>query len=135
FRRSSGECRRVPFSTTFESHPIVERVQRVRLNPVAAYGYADVLVSLAVLGRWVVGERVGAQIPFITFYPAIIAATLLGGLGPGIAATILSSVAAWYLFLPPTHAWTLEGRELVQLLLFIFIDGINVTIIALLNAL
>jgi PAS domain S-box-containing protein len=125
----------VPFATTFETHPIVERVQRVRENPVASYGLAVVLVALAALARWAVGEYVGARIPFITFYPAIIIATLIGGLWPGIVATILSSLAAWYLFLPPAYTWTLDERELIQLLLFIFISGINVAVVGLLNAL
>ena len=93
------------------------------------------MVALAVFGRWAVGEYVGARVPFITFYPAIIIATLIGGLWLGIIATILSSLAAWYLFLPPLYSWTLEERELDQLLLFIFICGINVTVVALLNAL
>jgi hypothetical protein len=57
----------VPFSTTFETHPIVERVQRMRQQPIAACGLAVVLVVLATLGRWAIGEYVGARIPFITF--------------------------------------------------------------------
>ena len=125
----------MPFSTAFDAHPIVERVQRVRQTPIAAYGSTILLVGLAVLGRWAVGDYVGAHVPFISFYPAIIAATLLGGLWPGVVAAILSSLAAWYLFLPPLYSWTLEERELVQLLLFIFISGVNLTIIVLLNAL
>src|SRR6266508_2142323 len=129
-----GEDRPVPFAAAFETHPNVERVQRVRRNPVAAYGLAVVLVALASLMRWLVGESVGARVPFITFYPAIVVATLIGGLWPGIVATILSSLAAWYLFLTPVYSWTLEERELVQLFLFIFICGINVIVVALLNA-
>jgi PAS domain S-box-containing protein len=125
----------VPFSGTFDTHPIVDRVRRLRQNPIAAYGLAIGLVALAILVRWAVGEYVGARVPFISFYPAIILACLLGGLWAGISAAILSSLAAWYLFLTPAYSWTLEERELVQLLLFIFISGINLTVVALLNAL
>ncbi len=125
----------MPFSSAFETHPIVERLQRVRRNPIAAYGSAVVVVALAVLVRWAVGDYVGARIPFITFYPAIIIATLVGGVWPGIFATILSSLAAWYLFLTPEDTWILDERELIQLLLFIFICGINLTIVTLMNAL
>ncbi len=125
----------MPFSGTFDAHPIVDRVSRFRQNPIAAYGLAVGLVALATLARWAVGEYVGARVPFISFYPAIILACLLGGLWPGIFAAILSSLAAWYLFLTPAYTWTLEERELIQLLLFIFISGINLTVVALLNAL
>jgi PAS domain S-box-containing protein len=133
--RGDWGVRTVPFDASFQTHTIVERVQRVRRNPIAAYGSAVILVTLAALGRWAVGEYVGLRVPFITFYPAIIVATLLGGLWPGIIATFLSSLAAWYLFLGPGYSWTLEERELIQLLLFVVICGINLTVVALLNAL
>jgi len=73
-------------------------------------------------------------LPFITYYPAIIIATLAGGFYPGILATVLSSAAALYLFLPPMFSPDLNQREAVSLLLFIFIASINVAIVALLDA-
>ena len=68
----------MPFSTIHEAHPIVERVLRMRKDPVTAYGFAVALVLLAILVRLAAGTYVGSQIPFITFFPAIIVATLLG---------------------------------------------------------
>jgi PAS domain S-box-containing protein len=41
-----------------------------------------------------------------TFYPAIIIATLIGGLWPGILATVLSTVAAWYFLVPQFFSLT-----------------------------
>lgn len=124
----------MPFITGFEIYPWVERILQVRRNPLAAYSVALALVVLAIFIRWVVGEAVGAHIPFITFYPAIIVAALVGGLWPGVLATVLSTVAAWYLFIPPFHSFTLDRNELIQLLLFVFICSINVGIAAMLNA-
>ena len=117
------------FSAGFQVYPWVERALAVRHNRVAAYGFALVMVALAVLVRWIVGEYLGARIPFITFYPAIILATLIGGLWPGIVATVLSALAAWFLFVPPYFSFALGERELVQLLLFIIISAINVAIV------
>src|SRR6266511_2139179 len=124
----------VPFSTAFEDHPLVECALRVRRNPSAAYGSAVAAVALATLVRWIVGGQVVEGLPFITYYPAIIIATLAGGFWPGILATVLSSATALYLFLPPLFSPDLIQREAVSLLLFIFLAGINVTIVALLNA-
>jgi PAS domain S-box-containing protein len=56
-------------------------------------------------------------------------------LWPGIVATLLATVAAWYLFIPPFHVWRLDTHELVQLLLFLFISAINVAIAAALSTL
>src|SRR5439155_12195688 len=56
------------------------------------------------------------------------------GLWPGVVATALSAVLAWYLFLPPVNGWALDQREIVSLLLFIFFSGVNVGVVALLHS-
>lgn len=117
----------MPFALGFKIYPWVERLLRLRHYPLAAYGFALAMVACAVFGRWLVGEYTGAQIPFITFYPAIILAALIGGLWPGILATVLSSAAAWYLFIPSRFSWPGQ-REIVELSLFIFISGLDVAI-------
>ena len=83
----------MPFSSGFQIYPWVERALRVRQHPLASYGLALILVALAVFGRKLVGDYAGAQV-FTTFYPAIIIATLIGGLWPGIVATVLSTALA-----------------------------------------
>jgi PAS domain-containing protein len=123
-----------PFAFGFQIYPWVERLLRVRHYALAAYGLALALVALAVFMRWLVGEYTGAQIPFITFYPAIIIAALIGGLWPGVLATVLSSVAAWYLFIPSLLAWP-GHREIVELFLFALISGMDVAIAVLLTRL
>jgi PAS domain S-box-containing protein len=124
----------VPFSTAFEDHPLIERALRVRQNPIAAYGIAVAAVAVATLARWIVGGQLVEGLPFITYYPAIIIATLAGGFWPGVLATALSSAAALYLFLPPLFSPDLNQRDAVSVLLFIFLASINVTIVALLDA-
>lgn len=123
------------FSSVFEDHPYIERALRVRSNPIAAYGITVAAVALATLGRWIIAGQVIEGIPFITYYPAIIIATLFGGFWPGILATVLCSATALYLFLPPLFSPDLNQREAISLLLFIFLAGINVIIVAVLNAL
>ena len=123
------------FSSGFQIYPWVERALAVRHNPIAGYGLTLAMVALAVFARWIAGEYVGARVPFITFFPAIVIAALIGGLWPGIVATVLCTLAAWYLFIPPYFSWSLGERELVQLLLFIAVDGVMVAMIVLLDAL
>src|SRR5712691_6980352 len=123
----------VPFSTAFEDHPLIERALCVRQNPIAAYGIAAAAVALATLVRWAVSGQVIEGLPFITYYPAIIIATLAGGFWAGILAIILSAATALYLFLPPVVSLCLDQREAISLLLFIFMASINVAIVALLN--
>ena len=103
----------------------------MRQYPLAAYSLALILVALAILVRGLVGQFAGVQV-FTTFYPAIIIAALIGGLWPGILATVLSVVAAWYLVIPQFFTWTIGQRELVEFLLFVAISGIDVAIAVLL---
>src|SRR5260221_174852 len=124
----------MPFDTGFRIYPWVEKLLAIRQRPVLAYAIAIVLVFIAVLSREVVAAAVGPQVPFITFYPAIILAALLGGLWPGVVATLLSTVAAWYAFVPSVGSFALNGREAAQLALYLFISAVNVAIAVILNS-
>jgi two-component sensor histidine kinase len=43
---------------------------------------------------------IGRELPFITYFPALIAAAALGGIEGGAICLLLSTAAAWILFLP-----------------------------------
>lgn len=73
-------------------------------------------------------------LPFITYYPAIIITALIGGFWPGLVATLLSATIAWFAFIGPPFDFALNQAEVVSLLVFVAIAGINVIIVALLNA-
>lgn len=62
----------MPLSNPFANRRIVEAVKAIREHPDAAYGIAIGLVAFATLTRWAMGDYIGAHIPFITFFPAII---------------------------------------------------------------
>ena len=124
----------MPLSPAVEKYNHVERLRQVRASPLAAYGAAVGAVAAATLVRWAIGGSVVEGVPFITYYPAIIAATLIGGFWPGVLSIVLSTVTAWYLFLPPEIGWQLDPHEIVSLLLFVALSGINVAIVSFLNA-
>src|SRR5689334_6339419 len=79
---------------------IVAREPRLPLRAWAGYPAAAVVVAAAyatrvALGSWLVG------VPFITFFPAVMIAAVLGGLGPGLLATALSILLIWVFGFPP----------------------------------
>jgi signal transduction histidine kinase len=41
----------------------------------------------------------------VNLFPAVLLASLLGGVGPGLVATAITALAASYLWLPPAHSW------------------------------
>jgi PAS domain S-box-containing protein len=119
----------MPFSPVLEQYPAVRRALRARRNPVAAYGIAVALVAVATLIAWGLSPSV-FRVPFITFFPAIVLGTLLGGLWPGVLATALSSFAAWHYFLPAGDT----GEREALIVLFVSVSAINLAVVSLLNA-
>jgi PAS domain S-box-containing protein len=69
---------------------------------VLRYGLAIVLVAAAMGLRLALTAWVGPGLPtYVTFYPAVMAAGLVAGFGPGMVATALVALAAAYWLLPP----------------------------------
>jgi len=65
------------------------------------YGSAVAVVAVAALVRWHLGETFGPLRVFVIFFPAVLLVASIGGGGPGILATVLSTLAADYWFIPP----------------------------------
>jgi PAS domain S-box-containing protein len=64
------------------------------------------------------------ELPFTFFYAAIAASTFAGGLGPGLSATLLSSVAARYFFLDPRYSLSVPNlKEAARIVSFV-VEGI-----------
>ncbi|RXG94975.1 PAS domain S-box protein [Bradyrhizobium sp. C-145] len=121
----------MPFTASQREAGIVRVLRRLHHEPTAAYGASIMAVGVATLARVALEGHVVAGVAFITFYPAIILATFLCGLGPGLLAIVLSAVAAWSLFLPPDHAIT--GTAAVSLVVFLVVSGFMVALIVFLN--
>lgn len=58
------------------------------------------LAGAATLARIALEAPLGSELPFIAFFPALIIAAALGGIVGGVTCLLLSSLAAWLLFLP-----------------------------------
>ncbi len=122
------------FSSAFDRHRLVERARQVQQNPLAAYGSAVGLVAVATLVHWGIPGSVVREHSFITFYPTIVVAVLVGGFWPGVLSVFLSAAMAWYLFPPPLSRWPLDQREVISLFSFGAVGGLEVAIVALLNS-
>jgi K+-sensing histidine kinase KdpD len=66
-----------------------------------AYAFAIFCVAVAAVVRWVAGFWFEGIVPFATFFPAVLLAALVGGIGPGILAAIAGGLIGWWAFLPP----------------------------------
>ena len=93
----------------------------LRPSSPAAFAFAVLCVAVATLLRMAIDLVAPQAIPYATYFPAILVATLIAGLPAGIFATLLSALAGWFLFVPPRHALlAFTPADLVSLGLFVF---------------
>src|ERR1700709_362274 len=89
---------------------------------VLRYGFAVLAVGLAVLIRFPLQGLFNSSVPSLFCSPAIVAAGWYGGLGPGLTATGLSSLTAFYFLLPPYRSFAVATfAAAVQIALFVAI--------------
>jgi signal transduction histidine kinase len=83
------------------------------------YGFAVLAVLVALLIRWPLQPVLGEDVLFLFFFPAIAVAAWFGGMGAGLLATALSTLASAVFFLSPgLAAATSSVSGTVQLFLF-----------------
>lgn len=84
-------------------------------------GLATAIVVLAFLLRLVAGGAMSGY-PFLLFFPAIVIVSIMFDRGTGIYAVVLSTVLAWYFFVPVVHSFQLESLQaVVPLVLYVII--------------
>jgi len=92
----------------------------LRPGSAAAYSFAILCVATATLMRLVVDLIAPSATAFATFYPAVLVATLVGGVAAGSFAALMSGLVAWWAFLPPRFEWSLlTTSQTVSLCLFV----------------
>jgi two-component sensor histidine kinase len=85
-----------------------------------AYAFATFCIAVAAVVRWVFGLWFEGIVPFATFFPAVMFAALVGGIGPGILAALLGGIIGWWAFLPPLMAFfPLAPGAIVSLLAYL----------------
>ena len=107
----------------------LSRVPAWRHAPLWGYAFGLVIFALALLARLYLNGILPGGFPFITFLPVVALTAFVAGLGPGIFVAILSTLAAWYFFIPPAYSFGMTREGALALSLFLFTSAIIVTII------
>jgi PAS domain S-box-containing protein len=79
-------------------------------------------VVLATLLRLPLNEALGENVPFILYFPAVVVSAWFGGLWAGLLATGLSTLAAWYFFIPRPSS-IFDSKTLLQIGLFLGVSS------------
>jgi PAS domain S-box-containing protein len=94
------------------------------------YAVALLVVALASLLRGALAPTLGEGVPFILYFPAVVLAAWFGGLGPGLLATGLGGLVAWYAFIPPRFTFDLPDRTVVGRLVVFLLAGVLISLLA-----
>lgn len=103
----------------------------VRRNAVLAYSTACLLFLAALATRFAFGSYLPPGLPFITFFVAVLLATLAGGIGPGVLVMALSGLVSWN-FLMSSATGKLNDA-LVAIALFCGLSASIIYVVQLLN--
>jgi len=122
----------MPFTGASIESRAFKTIRELRNNVIASYGVPLVAVALAFFGRAAIND--GSFGPFTTYYPAIIISAFVGGLGPGVLALALSSLTAWFWFLPPDGSWVLGKEQIISLCIFALVGAVSVVVVQILNS-
>ena len=102
----------------------LETFLRLPRGSAEAYLAATVLVVVASVARWGLGSVGQPLLPYTTYYPAVLFATYIGGLGVGCYAAILAGLIGWWVFLPPHFVFfLLKPRSGLELLTYVVACG------------
>ena len=84
------------------------------------YVSAAVFVGAATGFKLTAFSDLERELPFTFFYTATAVSALMGGIGPGLVATVLSSISARYFFFEPLHSFSVSSPiNAIRILLFI----------------
>jgi signal transduction histidine kinase len=112
---------------------VFRHTQWLRDRQAMAYAVAIALAGAALGIRWLIGPIL-AGFPFLTFFPAVLIAALVGGRGPGALCAALSLAIAWYFFLLPTRSFAIEQPgDWIGIGLYLFVAATIVLLVDAMN--
>jgi two-component sensor histidine kinase len=91
---------------------------RVTPRSAEAYAFALCCVVIASLVRWWLGHIDENIVPFATYFPAVLFASLIGGVGAGIFAAVFGGIIGWWAFMPPPFRFVFQPGQEISLVAY-----------------
>jgi PAS domain S-box-containing protein len=102
------------------------RMQIINRSPWLRYGIAVVAVTASTLLRLALDPVLGTNIPYATYFLAVLVTAWACGLGPALLALFLGAVTAAYFFIPPHNSMSVTGAaNMVGLILYLSVGIIG----------
>jgi len=118
------------FGQEFRSHvdTALSKLRRqIAPDSYQAYVFALGCVGAATLSEYALLSFDGDISPLETFYPAVLFAALIGGIGPGIAAAVFGGLLTWWALMPPYFSFGLSAyADRITLLTYVVASALIV---------
>lgn len=108
---------------------LIARAPDLRGRPLWGAALAVSLFGAATVARGWLHDSLPPGFPFLTFFPAVVVSAYVAGWRAGVLCAALSTLAAWYLFIPPIHSWSLTYATAVALGFFVIVVGVMIAVI------
>lgn len=96
----------------------IKLTMSVRLLP------ALLLPFVACALQWLIWDELNPYVWFL-FFPVAFFSAWIGGLSGGLAATVISALLAWYVFIPPAFSFSLENpASAFSIVMFVFMGSL-----------
>jgi PAS domain S-box-containing protein len=100
-------------------------------KPYARYSLSVAVVAASFFLRHIMVQTLGPGVPtYITFYPPVILAAILGGFWPGVLATVLVVLGTDYLILPPVGTFAIATTSDFVTLSYFALMGALISLLA-----
>ena len=99
------------------------------------YLFAIFLFALALAARFMLVDVLPAHgFPFLSFFPAVLLAAYVAGMGPGLLVAVLSTLSAWAFFMGPNIApFVMPQSDIIALVFFAVILIVDCLVIERMN--
>ncbi len=87
------------------------------------YGFAVLVVLVTVLIKLVLAVTINGETPFLLLFFAVLVSAWRGGVGPGLLATGLATLAADYFFIGPPYSFAIESIGQAARLIQFVLEG------------
>lgn len=111
----------------------VERLPLILRRPWHAYALTTVFCLIAFFIRCIAQIAMPIGYPFVSFFPAVILASFLFGVRPGIYAGIFCGLLSWYFFIPPQMDFSFHPGVVLALGFYGVVVGVDIALIHLLQ--
>src|SRR5437667_9791205 len=102
------------------ARPGLKRMVSQSLSRLVGYLGAVLAGMFSAAGSYAIYDWIAPGIS-ILFFPAVVIPAMYGGYGPALAATILSTVALAYFFVPPRYSFNIGIDDAVRLGVFVLV--------------